>query len=441
MKKINVPDTNLPRIVIIGGGFGGLKLAKALSKAECQVVLFDRNNYHTFQPLLYQVATAGLEPDSIAFPVRKIFKKQSNFFFRMAEVTQILPDEQLVHTNIGDIRYDELIIATGSRTNFFGLKNVKKHAMPLKSVVQALDLRSMILQNFEQALIEADIAKRESKMTFVIVGGGPTGVELAGALGELKRHVLPNDYPELDVRRMQIHLIEAGPALLGGMEKNSSKKALDYLKKLGVHVWLNTFVTDYDGQKVKTNIDKEILAKNFIWSAGVEGNMPEGLVEQSIGSSNRIKVDQLNQVEGHQNIYAIGDVALMVSDEYPKGHPMVAPVAMQQGQNVAKNIKRKLKGKEMKPFVYYDKGSMATVGRNKAVVEIGKFKSQGAFAWFTWMFVHLISLAGFRNKMVTLINWLWNFMNYDRGIRLIIRPFNRLKSPMREESTEEHLEV
>lgn len=436
MKKINVPDTNMPRVVIIGGGFGGLKLAKALSKAEVQVVLFDRNNYHTFQPLLYQVATAGLEPDSIAYPLRKIFKRQRDFYFRMAEVTKVLPESKLLQTNIGEIQYDELIIATGSKTNFFGLGNVQKYAMPLKTVAQALNLRSLILQHFETALIESDLEVRESNMNFVIVGGGPTGVELAGALGELKKHVLPNDYPELDVRRMQIHLIEAGPALLGGMDEVSSKKSLDYLKKLGVNVWLNTLVTDYDGNQVSTNIDKTILAKNFIWSAGVEGNLVDGFVESSISKANRLNVNSFNQVVGFEDIYAVGDVAQMQSEDYPRGHPMVAQVAIQQGYNVAENLKRRLKGKEMKPFVYNDKGSMATVGRNKAVVEIGKFKSQGAFAWFTWMFVHLISLAGFRNKMVTLINWLWNFINYDRGIRLIIRPFDRPKTQVLDEDGE-----
>ncbi|UZR93439.1 NAD(P)/FAD-dependent oxidoreductase [Chondrinema litorale] len=428
MQTIDVPEINLPRVIIIGGGFGGMQLVKGLKNKEVQVVLLDRNNYHTFQPLLYQVATAGLEPDSIAFPIRKIFKEYQNFHFRMANVENVDHTIKTIYTNIGSLSYDYLIIATGSKTNFFGNDQIMKYGMRLKTVVQALDVRSLMLQNFEKALLSSEINSRESRMNFVIVGGGPTGVELAGALGELKNHVLPNDYPELDVRRMQIHLIEAGPKLLAGLSYISSDKAVEYLKKLNVNVWLNTRVTDYDGTVVKTNINKTILAKNLVWSAGVMGNAIPGLKDNQFDRAHRILVNEYNEVAEHDSIFAIGDVAAMVTKDTPKGHPMVAPVAMQQGELLAKNLLKRIKGKPQQKFVYHDKGSMATIGRNKAVVEVAKLKWQGAFAWFIWMFVHLISLVGYRNKVIVLVNWLWNYFNYDRGIRLIIRPFVRDKN-------------
>lgn len=426
--KIDVPDLNKPRIVVIGGGVGGISFIKALKGKGFQIVLLDRNNYHTFQPLLYQVATAGLEPDSIAFPLRKVFKYYNDLYFRMAEVHHIDYEAHEVHTNIGGIHYDYVIIATGSRTNFFGMETLKRFSMPLKTVVQALDLRSLMLQNFEKALLTSDVQTRENRMNFVIVGGGPTGVELAGALAELKRHILPKDYPELDVRKMQIHLVEAGTHLLAGLSHISREKAEHYLENLGVHVWLNTQVTDYNGVKVTTNTGKVLYARNFIWSAGVEGNIPEGIIKNALAPGNRIKVDEYCKIVGLENAYAVGDVAAIITEDFPKGHPMVAPVAMQMGALVAKNLVNEGKGKTIKAFVYNDKGSMATVGKNRAVVEVNKYKTQGAFAWFIWMFVHIISLIGFRNKMVVFVNWLWNYFNYDRGIRLIIRPFNRAKA-------------
>ncbi|MBX2841397.1 MAG: NAD(P)/FAD-dependent oxidoreductase [Flammeovirgaceae bacterium] len=437
MYKIDVPESSIPRVVIIGGGFGGLKLAKTLRNKEVQVVLIDKNNYHTFQPLLYQVATAGLEPDAIAFPIRKIFKTYENFYFRLAEVEGIDRETNKIITNIGELSFDFLVLATGSKTNYFGNQQIQKLGMPLKTVVQALDLRSLMLQNFEKALLSSDINTRESRMNFVIVGGGPTGVELAGALGELKGHVLPKDYPELDVRRMQIHLVEAGPRLLTGLSNVSSEKSLAYLKKLGVNVWLNTMVKGYDGTTVEMSSGKNLYTKNLVWSAGVMGNMIDGIPKESITLGSRILVDEFNKVKGFEKFYAIGDVASMVTKETPKGHPMVAQVAIQQGENLGKNILNQIKGKAPKPFQYKDLGSMATVGRNKAVVEINKFKSQGPFAWFIWMFVHLMSLVGFKNKAVVLVNWVWNYINYDRGIRLIIRPYNRQKAEMKERGVEE----
>lgn len=438
MQKIPLPQTNNPRVVIVGGGFGGIELAKKLKKKAVQVVMIDRNNFHTFQPLLYQVATAGLEPDSIAYPLRKIFKRQSNFHFRMAEAQQIIAEENKLLTSIGEIRYDYLVIATGSTTNFFGLKEIEQQAMPMKSVTEALDLRSLLLQNFEKALLVKSVEEREALMNVVVVGGGPTGVETAGALGELKENVLPQDYPELDVRQMQIHLIEASGNLLNGMSEVSGKKAVVFLKKFDVHVWLNTAVKHYDGEAVYTHTEHQIPTNTLIWSAGVKGAVVEGIDANVIGRGNRILVNEFNQVKGYSNIFAVGDVAAMLTEKYPKGHPMVAPVAIQQGHLLAKNLDNLIQGKTFKAFQYKDKGSMATVGRNRAVVEVGKFKSQGFFAWFMWMAVHLMSLVGFRNKLVTFVNWMWSYFNYDKGIRLIIRPFER-KKKTEEDTVEEVL--
>lgn len=421
---MNIPTVEIPRVVIIGGGFGGITLAQSLRHKNVQVVLIDKNNYHTFQPLLYQVATAGLEPDSIAYPLRKLFENQPNLFFRIAEAKHIDTAKNVLETSIGPIDYDHLIIASGSDTNFFGLKEVEKSAMTMKSVSEALDLRSYILQNFESALLTSDIQEQNSFMNFVLVGAGPTGVELAGALAELKNHVLPKDYPDLDLRRMKINLVEAADKVLPPMSKEASEKAQKYLQNLGVNVWLNTAVENYDGEIVTIKDGKNFRTKTLIWSAGVKGNIVEGLKEVSL-EHGRIAVDEFNRVKGQQNIYAIGDVALMKTEAYPKGHPMVAPVANQQGAHLSKNLLASLKGKQMTPFKYFDKGSMATIGRNRAVVDMHKFKFQGTFAWMVWMFVHLISLVGFRNKIVTFFNWVYNYFIFEKGVRLIIRPYKR----------------
>jgi NADH dehydrogenase len=422
--KINVPEDRLPRVVIIGGGFGGIMLAKNLSGRDFQVVLLDKHNYHTFQPLLYQVATAGLEPDSIAFPIRKLFDKHENFYFRMAQVTNIVAEKNQIETNIGVVNYDYLVIATGSQTNYFGLESFSQHSMPMKSIPEALNLRSLILQNFEKALLTSDLDERQALMNIVIVGGGPSGVETAGALGELKKHVLPNDYPDLDIRQMQIILIEASPRLLAAMNESSSKKALEYLDDLDVDVFLNSRVNNYDGNLVVTQNNKSFKSKAVIWTAGVVASSPDGLDAEAVEThSRRIKTDEFNRVTGSKNIFAIGDTAMFVTNEFPKGLPMLAPVAIQQGTHLAKNLKRMKQRKEPVPFKYYDKGTMATIGRNRAVVELGKLKFQGLFAWYMWMFVHLISLVGFKNRLVVLVNWIWNYFSYDRGIRLIIRPY------------------
>ena len=420
-----IPVENYPRIVIIGGGFAGITLAKTLKNKKVQILMLDKNNYHTFQPLLYQVATAGLEPDSIAYPIRKIFKGQSDFIFRMAEVLNIRPETNSIETSIGKIDFDYLVIASGSKTNFYGLEDMKANAVPMKSVPEALDLRSLILQNLEKALLTSDIKERERLMNIVVVGGGPTGVEIAGALGELKKHILPSDYPELDTRQMHIYLIEALDRLLISMSIDASKKAVDFLEELGINVWLNTGVKSYDGSNIILTNGKTLTTHNLIWSAGVMGATIQGINENLITHGNRIKVDYFNRLEGSKNIFAIGDVAAMISKEFPNGFPMLAPVAIQQAENLATNIIKLINKEEMKPFVYIDKGSMATVGRNKAVADLPNFKSQGVFAWFIWCFVHLMFLVGFRNKAVVFVNWVWSYFSYDRGIRLIIRPYKK----------------
>lgn len=427
-----IPRTNLPRVVIIGGGFGGVQLVKALRDAPFQVVLLDKNNYHTFQPLLYQVATGGLEPDSIAFPLRKIFDQQPNFIFRQAEVRHIYPDEQFIETSIGAISYQYLVIGTGTRTNFFGL-DIADKAMSMKTIPEALDLRSLILQNFEQANYETDLRKKSAMMKFVVVGGGPTGVETAGALAELKKFVLPSDYPELDIRQMEIHLIEAGNRLLGGMSDKAGEEAKSALEKMGVHVLLNTVVEGYDGLVVTTDIGRSFETTTVIWGAGVTACPPEGLQTRDLGRGNRILVDAFNRLPQYDNLFAIGDVALMTTDSsYPNGHPQVAQVAMQMGVNVAHNILCLTKQIPMRPFAYYDKGSMATIGRNKAVADLKRSHFKGFFAWLMWMAVHLLFLIGFRNRMVVLINWIWSYITYDRGARVIIRPYRRITQEKQE---------
>lgn len=421
-KQISIPATDMPRIVVLGGGFGGITLLKKLRDFPFQVILIDRNNYHTFQPLIYQVATAGLEPDAIAGPLRKLMGGTKNFHFRMAEVFEVDQSGKKIITEIGDINYDYLVIATGSKVNFFGNASVAQHALPLKQIPQALDFRSHILQNFEKALLTNDPKKLQELMTITIVGGGPTGVEVAGALGELKKNILPFDYPELDISQMRIILIEGLPHLLSGMSKISSKKALNYLKTFDVEVRLETMVKDYDGKIVTLNNGEEIRCYSLIWAAGVMGNIMKGIRADQIEKS-RLKVNEYNQVEDSNDVFALGDVAMMKSKQYPQGHPMLAPVAMQQARNLGDNFKAMANGKKMKPFKYLDKGAMATIGRNRAVVDLPGVRFGGLFAWMIWMFIHLISIIGFRNKMVVFSNWIWNYFTYDKGNRLIIRKF------------------
>ena len=423
---MNIPLSSYPRIVIIGGGFGGVSLAKKLSKKEVQVVLLDKNNYHTFQPLLYQVSTGGLEPDSIAYPLRKVLIGYDNFYFRLAEVENVDPLKKKINTNIGDLSYDYLVVATGSETNFFGNEEIEKNAMSMKSVPQSLNLRSLILENFEQALLTDDYHERDALMNFVIVGGGPTGVELSGALAEIKKGILPKDYPDLDTRRAQINIVQGGDCLLPGFSAQASKKAEDFLEELGVQVWKGVRVTGYNGKTVTTKTDLVFETATVVWAAGVKGAGIKGLdAVDLIAGGNRINVNEFNQVKGHPDIFAIGDIACMVTEDYPHGHPMVAQPAIQQGRLLAENLERLLAHKSMKSFEYIDKGSMATIGRNKAVCDIKGYRFQGVFAWFVWMFVHLFFLIGFRNKMVVFINWVYNYIRFDREARLIIRPFKR----------------
>ena len=423
---MNIPQSSFPRVVIIGGGFAGLAVAKGLEEQELQVVLIDKHNYHTFQPLLYQVATGGLEPDSIAFPMRKIFNDLENYYFRLAEVKNIISEKNEIETTIGNLEYDYLIVATGSTTNFFGNKNIEKYAMEMKSVPQSLDLRSLIIENFEEALLTSDLAERHALMNFVIVGGGPTGVELAGALAEMKKGILPKDYPDLDIRQMQINLIQSSDCLLKGMSTKASEKAEDFLIDLGVNVWKNLRVLDYDGKTVTTNSSDFFKAETVIWAAGVQGETVNGLqTECVVERANRIKVDAFNKIIGYTNMYAIGDIACMISDKNPKGHPMMAQPALQQGKLLAKNILANINGKPQEAFIYKDRGSMATIGRNKAVVDLPKWKFQGIFAWYVWMFVHLFSIIGFRNKVIIFMNWVYNYIRFDRETRLIIRPYKK----------------
>jgi NADH dehydrogenase len=424
---MNIPKSNFPRIVIIGGGFAGLSLAKRLSKKEVQVVLLDKHNYHTFQPLLYQVSTGGLEPDSIAYPIRKVLKDFPNFFFRLAKVLSVNRKGKLIRTNIGELTYDYLVLATGSKTNFFDNKEIQKNSMAMKTIPQSLNLRSLILENFEQALLTDEMHERDALMNFVIVGGGPTGVELAGALAEIKKGILPKDYPDLDTRRVQINLIQSGERILKEMSGEASKKAEDFLEELGVQIWKNTRVVGYNGKTITTSIpDLTFESATLIWTAGVKGALISGLDGQDlVAKGNRVKVNEFHQVEGHTDIFAIGDVACMVTADFPDGLPMMAQPAIQEGKNLGENIVRLLEGTPLKPFSYKNKGSMATVGRNKAVVDLPHSKFQGVFAWFVWMFVHLFFLIGFRNRMVVFINWVYNYIRFDREARLIIRPYKK----------------
>ncbi len=428
---MNIPNTDLPRVVIIGGGFGGITLTGKLLKEKVQTVLIDRNNFHTFQPLLYQVSTSGLEPDSIAYPFRKITRSSKNAFFRMTEVSSIDPETNTVHTPIGDLVFDYLVIATGSKTNFFGNTSIEENGMWMKTIPQALNIRSLILENLEQAEITSDPAHRKALLTFILVGAGPTGVELSGAIAELKNQIVTHDYPHIDPEEMEIHLLEGLGRVLPPMSEKASENAHKFLKELGVQVHLNTMVESYDGLLVKTNTDRTFRTSTFIWSAGVTGAPVKGLKATAlVEKANRYEVNVFNQINGYENIFAIGDIALMATADYPRGHPMVAQPAIQQGKNLAKNIKRLIKGEKLTPFDYRDKGSMATIGRNRAVVDMGKLKFGGFFAWFIWMFIHLWFLIGFRNRLVTFLNWVYNYINYDKAARLIIRPFKGRKIQM-----------
>ncbi len=417
--------SKFPLVVIIGGGFGGLQVAKNLADAPVEVLMLDKHNYHTFQPLLYQVATGSLEAESIAFSLRKNFSDQKNFRFRIAEVSGVDTERNILDTTIGEIAYNYLVIATGSTTNFFGNKDIERYAMPMKSIPEALNLRYLMLQNFEEAVRTTNKDDRAALLSFVLVGAGPTGVELAGSLAELRNHILTKDYPELQKEDMKVYLVDFLPKVLGPFSDEGSNAAKDFLTGMGVEVLLNMKVESYDGNEIKFEGGKIIKTKNVIWSAGVMGVVPEGVNKEHLERGNRIRVDGSLRINGYNNIFAIGDVAAMITDKTPKGHPGVAQVAIQQGKQAAKNIIHILKGEPTEIFEYNDKGSLATIGRNKAIADLGKLKFQGFFAWLIWMFVHLISLLGFRNKVVVFVNWVGSYFSNNGGTRLIIRGFKR----------------
>jgi NADH dehydrogenase len=413
-----------PRIVIIGGGFGGLQLARKLKKAPVDILLLDKNNYHTFQPLLYQVAMGAIEADSIGFPIRRIFTGQDNFSFNMAEVQKINPESNTLATNIGTIHYDYLVIATGSNTNFFGNKEIEHFAMPMKNIPEALNLRSLILQNLETALVTTDMREKFALMTFVVVGGGPTGVELSGALAEMRHLILAKDYHGLSKYDMRVYLVEGKDRLIAAMSPQASAKAKEFLSKADVIIYNSAHVESYDGFYLKIDNGKTIKTRNVLWAAGVKGEIPEGITVDAITKGNRLYTDTINRVKGYENIFAIGDVAATITDETPNGYPGVAPAAIQQGKWLAKNLIHLIKNEATEPFKYVDKGSLATIGRNKAVADIGIFRFQGFFAWLLWGFVHIMSIAGFSNKGIIFFSWAINYFTKNSDNRLVVRHFN-----------------
>ncbi|WP_445954715.1 NAD(P)/FAD-dependent oxidoreductase [Yeosuana sp.] len=421
--EICLPDSNLPRVIIIGGGFAGLALVEKLKHKEVQVVLFDKNNFHQFQPLFYQVATSALEPDSIVFPFRKQISGYKNVLFRLAEVEEIQPSTNTIITNKGRVHFDYLVLATGTTTNFFGMDNVESHSLGMKNIRDSLNIRHMMLQNLEQAAITCDDKERDALTNFVIVGGGPAGVEMAGALAEFCKYILPKDYPEYPSSIMNIYLIEAIDELLSTMSEKASTKTLKYLKDLDVKVLFNESVSDYDGSIVTTKSGKTILAKNLIWTAGVKGQFPKGIDEKHVVRGNRLKTDSFLMVEGYKNIFAIGDIAAVITEETPKGHPQVAQTAIQQGKYLGNILLKIIKDEGVNPFEYKDKGSLATVGKRKAVADLGKFKFAGYFAWLLWSVVHLLSISGFRNRLMVGFNWAVSYFTYEKSNRLIIRNF------------------
>ncbi len=419
--SFNLPKSDKKRVVVVGGGFGGLRLCRKLSHSGFQVVLVDRNNYHQFPPLIYQIASAGIEPSSISFPFRKIFQKRRDFFFRMAEVRSIFPEHKIIQTSIGKVRYDYLVLAAGTTTNFFGNKNVEEEAMPMKTVSEAMGLRNALLANFERALTCATERERQELLNVVIVGGGATGVEIAGALSEMKNFVLPKDYPDLPSSLMHIYLIEAGDRLLSAMSRESSAHVEHYLRKMGVNVLLNKMVTDYTDHRVILKDGSSIATRTFIWVSGVAAQAVGNLGEEHLGRGRRIKVDEFNRVVGLDGVFAIGDQCIQTSDPaYPNGHPQLAQVAIQQGTLLAKNLCNLEQGKKMKPFRYRNLGTMATVGRNRAVAEFSRFKVAGFLAWLMWLVVHLRSILGVRNKIIVLFNWVWNYISYSQSLRMIV---------------------
>ena len=420
--KANIERTDKKRIVIVGGGLGGLELAFKLVDDDYQVVLVDKNNYHQFPPLIYQVASGGLEPSSISFPFRRLFQGKKDFFFRMAKVESVNTDKKIINTTVGEIDYDYLVMAFGAKTNFFGNKDIEATTLPMKSVSEAMRLRNTILRNLELALTEEDPARKQALMNIVVVGGGASGVEIAGAVAEMKKNIIARDYPDLDSSQMHIYLVNAADRLLSAMDPVSSKRAERDLKELHVHIRQPQFATEYKDGILKTSAGLEIPTQTVIWVSGICANTVEGFPAESIGHAGRFLTDRFCRVKGVKDVYAIGDVSLVEGDEeYPLGHPQLAQVAMQQAKTVAKNFKAMSKGKELKPFKYKNLGVMATIGRNHAVAEISGKKFGGFPAWALWLIVHLRSILGVKNKTFILLNWVWNYINYKQSLRLILK--------------------
>jgi len=413
------------KIIIIGAGFGGITLAKSLRSNKIEVLLIDQNNYHNFQPLMYQIATGGLEPYSIAYPVRRIFRNRDNIRFRMTKVKSVNTDAKKIKTSVGSFEYDYLIIATGSQSNFYDFDSIKNILFPLKSIPDALNMRSFIFQNLEKSLTKQSDESLEEILNIAIVGGGPAGIELAGALAEMKQFVIPKDFPDLDISKLSINLYQSAPKLLKTMSEEASDKTLEYLKNLGINVFLNSRVTNYDGDKLSLSDGSSFPTDTLIWAAGVKGAPIKGLPKKALDRGGRILVDAFNRVKYTESIFAIGDVASHVTEENPRGLPMLAPVAKQQGKLLSKNLMRLIEKKPISPFEYKNRGVMATIGRKKAVVDLPKWKTQGTFAWFLWMFVHIMSLVGFRNKFVAVFDWIANYLTYDKPLGLILRPHKR----------------
>lgn len=412
------------RIVIIGAGFAGLRLAQGLKKSNYEVYLIDKNNYHQFQPLMYQVATARLEPASISFPLRKVFQYCKNIKIRIADVLRVDTVNKIVKTSIADYTYDYLVVAVGCKTNYFGNTELEKHAFPMKSVPESIQLRNRILQTFEDAIITKP-EDMQFLLNFVIVGGGPTGVELAGALSEMKKNILPKDYPDQDFSKLTIYLLEGSPNVLNAMSDDSKKASRKYLEELGVIVKTETIVENYDGKTVSLKNGDSIQAKNVIWAAGVSGNTIEGIPPEAYTRGNRLIVNRFNELEGVKDVYAIGDIAFMATPKYPNGHPQLAAVANEQADVLAKNFKKLADGVIGQEYEYHDKGSMATIGKGKAVVDLPKFSFQGRFAWLTWMLVHLMLILSVKNKISIFVNWMFSYFNNDSTLRVLIKPVEK----------------
>jgi NADH dehydrogenase len=417
---INLPESSLPRVVIVGAGFAGLTLARRLDPRAYQVVLIDRNNFHQFQPLLYQVAMSGIEPSAIAFPLRKLFRRRANTHIRVAEVEAVDPAGKFLHTSEGRVNYDTLVLATGVETNFFGNPRIQANAYALKSVADALYLRNAILSDLEKALTEREYNARQTLMDIAIVGGGPTGVEMAGSLAEMKRYILPKEYPELHAEEMDIFLIQAGPDLLNGMSPAASRASRQYLEELGVNIMTGVRVTDYDGIHLSLSDGRQLAARKVIWAAGITGHRMPGLPDDWFTPNSRLLVDGFNRIAGTNDLYALGDNAHMEEGSW-KGHPQVAQPAIQQARLLADNLNRQARGKAMKPFRYRDLGSLATIGRHKAVADLPGIRFQGVFAWIVWLVVHLKSILGVKNKLFVLFNWVWSYFTFDQSLRIIVR--------------------